>query len=413
MTIALLGSLLGLLGPGPGGIEPPLPTPLRLEHVLRIAHERRAEIVAARARARAAGQRPAIVSALEDPMISPSLDHLPFRFHGADVSLQVEQRFPLSRVRGHRRRGAEAEAQRARAETDRLTLDVELEAASAFFMLQERRQMALILQAQGKLASLVVSAALARYSAGSGTQSDVLRSQIEVARLEGSLRAVAAEIRAGEAMLNTSLGRPAVLPVPALDAALGTPAPPGVDQARARALDRRPELRGGRAEIDRAQAEVAIMESMYLPMAMVRTGPAYTMAEGAGWMVMFGVSVPLWRDRLRAGVTEAEAMVEMSRADLLGMQRMVEGDVVAARELVVAARERLLALRNEVVPRAEQAIAPTLAGYSSGQLPLVSVLEAAQALWSAQTELVSAEVALGMAWARLHRALGPGEGARP
>ncbi|MEY4581369.1 MAG: hypothetical protein RL701_6072, partial [Pseudomonadota bacterium] len=37
-----------------------------------------------------------MVSALEDPMVSPSLDHLPFRLDGASVSLSVEQRFPLS-----------------------------------------------------------------------------------------------------------------------------------------------------------------------------------------------------------------------------------------------------------------------------------------------------------------------------
>jgi len=56
------------------------------------------------------------------------------------------------------------------------------------------------------------------------------------------------------------------------------------------------------------------------------------------------------------------------------------------------------------VPRAEQVIAPTLAAYSAGQVPLVSVVEAAQALWMAQTDLVMARAELGIAWARLRRA---------
>jgi outer membrane protein TolC len=143
---------------------------------------------------------------------------------------------------------------------------------------------------------------------------------------------------------------------------------------------------------------------MYTPMAMVQTGPAYTMTDGAGWMLMVGISVPLWRGKLRAGVGEARAMIDMATADLDAMRRMADGQARGARESVIAARTRYLALRDVVVPRAEQAIAPTLASYAAGQVPLVSVVEAAQVLWSTQRELVMARAALGIAWARLQRA---------
>lgn len=67
-----------------------LPSPLSLGDVIRLAGERRDEIQAARARIRAGEARPTIVSALEDPMISPSLDHLPFMVGGADVINQLQ-----------------------------------------------------------------------------------------------------------------------------------------------------------------------------------------------------------------------------------------------------------------------------------------------------------------------------------
>jgi outer membrane protein TolC len=181
--------------------------------------------------------------------------------------------------------------------------------------------------------------------------------------------------------------------------------PPGPD-AIASAASRRPELRAGRAEIESAEAEVRVMRSMYAPMAMIRTGPAYTMEAGSGWMVMIGLSIPLWRDKLRAGVDEARAMVEMANADLEAMRRMIDGQARGAREAVVAARVRYLALRDDVVPRAQQAIAPTLAAYSAGQVPLVSVVEASRVLWSSELELVMARAELGLAWARLRRATG-------
>jgi cobalt-zinc-cadmium efflux system outer membrane protein len=382
-----------------------LPNPLRLQDVTRFAREHRAEIGAARARARAARERPAIVSGLEDPMIFPSLDHVPFMLHGVNWSLTVEQRFPLSRVLGNRRRAAEADFDRARADAERARLDVELDAAGAFLMLEERRQMAQILQEQRALAQQFVSAAIGRYAAGAGAHADALRAEMEASRFDGAVRAIAAEVRGAELMLNTSLGRTVDAFIPPLGDSLTTAVPPSQEAVRSAALGQRPELRAGSAEIRKAEAEVTVMKSMYAPMAMVRTGAATTMADGAGWMLMVGVSVPIWRQRLSAGVAEANAMVDMARSDVRGMRTMIEGDALSSRERVIALRERFLALNNEVVPRAQQTIPPTLAGYASGQLPLVSVIDAAQALWNAQSELVSAQFELGLAWARLERAM--------
>jgi outer membrane protein TolC len=398
LVVVLTGLLLS-----PVRADVALPQPLRVQDVVALARARRSEIAAARARARAAAQRPAIVSALDDPSVSFSIDHLPFEGMGFDRSLTFQQSFPLSHVRRHRERGAEANARRELANADRVGLDVELDAAQAFWMLAEARATAEIATQQHALAEQLVQAATARYAANIGTQSDVLRAQIEVARLAAEQRAALAEVRAAEVMLNTSLARDANAPVPALDASVPDAALPSSD-AIARASRKRPELRAGRAEIEQAEAEVRVMRSMYAPMAMVQTGPAYTMTDGSGWMVMIGFTIPLWRGKLRAGVNEASAMVDMAKADLEAMQRMAEGQARGARENVLAARERYLALRDAVVPRAEQAIAPTLAAYSAGQVPLVSVVEAAQALWPAQRDLVMARAALGVAWARLRRA---------
>lgn len=120
----------------------PLPSPLGLADVIRIAGDRRDEIQAARARTRAGEARPDIVSTLPDPMISPSLDHLPYMLNGADWSVAIEQQFPLSGIRGHRRASSLADVDRLRAETSRTVLDVGIEAANAYLMLQERRRAA-------------------------------------------------------------------------------------------------------------------------------------------------------------------------------------------------------------------------------------------------------------------------------
>jgi outer membrane protein, heavy metal efflux system len=142
----------------------------------------------------------------------------------------------------------------------------------------------------------------------------------------------------------------------------------------------------------------------------VRTGPAYTMAEGKGWMAMVGVSLPIWRGKLRAGVAEAQAMRAMSAADLQAMTRMIEGEAAVAVSQLQAARDRQTSITTDVLPRARMAVDPAVAGYTAGQLPLVSVIEAVQALWLVQADLIAADTELGLAWARLGRAIGSYEG---
>ena len=407
--VLLLGAILVTSRPAVAQTEVALPSPLTLGHVIQIAGERRDEIQAAHARTRAGEARPAIVSALADPMISPSLDHLPFMLGGANVSVTLEQQFPLSGIRGHRRASALADVDRLRAEADRTTLDVRVQAANAFLMLQERRRTVALVAEQLTFARDVVTAANARYASGTAPQSDVLRAEVEVARLEAFARALTSEVRGAEAMLNTSLALDADLPVPPLvPVALAQPVPPW--SVIKSALTGRPELAVGRAEISRAEAEVQVMQDMFKPMATIRTGPAYTMTDGNGWMAMFGLSLPIWRGKLRAGVAEAQAMRAMSEADLRAMTRMIEGEAAVAVSQLQAARDRQTAISADVLPRARMAIDPAVAGYTAGRLPLVSVIEAVQALWLVQADLIAADTELGLAWARLGRAIGSYEG---
>jgi len=345
-------------------------------------------------------------------MFAPSLDHLPFMLGGADVSFTYEQQIPLSGIRGHRRASALADVDRLRAEGNRTSLDVGIQAANAFLMLQERRRIEALVIEQLAFARDVVAAADARYASGTAPQSDVLRAEVEVARLQAVSRSLVSEVRGAEAMLNTTLALDADGPVPTLAPLAFVQSPPSWPAIKA-ALTSRPELVAGRAEIVRAEAEVDVMRDMYRPMATIRTGPSYTMSDGSGWMAMVGVSLPIWRGKLHAGVAEAQAMRAMSEADLRAMTRMIEGDAAAAVNQLQAARDRQAALTADVLPRARMAIEPAVAGYSSGQLPLVSVIEAVQALWLVQADLIAADTELGLAWARLGRALGSYEAIVP
>ncbi|MCC7536785.1 MAG: TolC family protein [Deltaproteobacteria bacterium] len=384
---------------------PSLPDPLRPSDAARIAMARRAEVRASLRAVDAARERPRYVGALEDPEIAVSVDHLPVMLDGIEVSTTVEQRFPLSRLRGRRERFARAGLARSRSAVGVTRLTVALEAELAVIGVYEAREMRLVVTRQRELARQVTVAVTARYSAGMATQADVLRAETEVARLGAELDALAAEVAGMEAMLRAALALAPSVRIPPVVLDLPAAAAPPVGELRARAA-RRPEIAVARAELRAARAEIDVMRSMDAPMLMVRAGGAYTMTDGAGAMLMVGMSLPLWRGARRASVAEARAMASMAEAELAAMLRMSEGQAAEARAQLVSAQSRLRAQRVEIVPLATRTVEAMLGSYASGMMPLVGVFESLTMLWDTRERLVASEVAVATAWARLRRVTG-------
>lgn len=391
-------------------IKTALTSELSLSDAFQIARNARAELRVAAARLDAAHQGPIIAASLNDPIISPSIDHKPVDpMMRTDRSITIEQSFPLSHIRSHRRRAAEADVDKVQAEQRKLWLKIEVEVAQAYFMLNERRKLHAILLQQQELARQLTKLVAVRYGTGTATQSEVLRLEVEEARLRGRLALMSAELHSAEAMLNTALGRDPQSPLPSLQIpAILEHMSRSIEPAHAMqdALRQRAELRIAEAEKRRANAEIDVMKSMYAPMAMVKVGVANTMNAGRGYMLMVGVTVPIWFDRMKAGVREASAMARMAEADQEAMQRMIQGDVAAALEAMRGAREHYQILRSDLVPRVERTLHPAMAEYTSGKSPLTAVLEANKSLWMVQEELTMAETSLGLSWIRLRSALG-------
>lgn len=391
-----------------GALAQAQPTPtLTLAQVLLEARTHRQEVRAAKLRAEAAMQVPKVVGALPEPMLMGGLDHLPFSLMGVDYSLQLQQDFPLSGVRGHREQVALREAEALRAQIDVASLDVDAAAVRSFLMLAEAQRMTRVVADLKVLALQVLSAVRARIATAQGGLSEAVRAEVEVARLQGELEALEREVFGAWTMTEAAMGHASVsAPVPLADLQTPAEAPAEISALLAAATARRPELAQLRALREAARANVQVMQSMYAPMAFVRVGAANTMSGGAGAMLMVGVTVPLWREKLAAGVDEAGAMGAMAEAELAAMQTMVSGDVGARREKVLAARARFQAARDRIVPLSRQAVELALDAYLTGQQPLVSVLDAVRAQGEVQMDLARAEVQLAAAWIELGRATG-------
>jgi outer membrane protein TolC len=283
---------------------------------------------------------------------------------------------------------------------------VEYQALVAYLMVVEAKKTIAVVDEQTALAKQVVAITQARLAATEPAGADVLRAQLDVVRMEGERTALDADLKSVASMLEASLGRPVTGTVPECELTLPAADPPAQDELVKKAVDKRPELAAMKASVAKASAGIDVMKSMYAPMAFVRAGGAVTMADGPGFMLMVGVSMPVWREKLGAGVAEAKSMSTMADADVSAMSKMIEGEVGAARQAVIAARTRLSTVRDKVLPLSKSVLSLTIATYAAGQMPLVSVLDAEKAVRDARMEEVIAEVKAAAAWARLGRAVG-------
>jgi outer membrane protein TolC len=386
-----------------------LPSPLTPDAVVAYAAAHRPEIDAAKAKAKAAAAAPKVVSGLPDPMIMGSIDHFPFTMlgeKGINWSVMIQQDFPLSGELGAKRRAAEADALGANAETFRAQLDVETQALDAFVMRAEVDRMTALVEEQIAFAKDVLVATEARLAVAEAQAADVVRAQTDVVLFEGERKALEGERIGADAMLDASLGRPADAAVPSPALTVPTNAPSPTPQLVALALEHRPELASMRANVASAEAKVDVMDSMYTPMAFVRIGTARTMEMGQGGMLMVGLTIPLWREKLDSGVDEAKSMLVMAEDDVSAMKNMIQGDVGSARGMVIAARARYASVHDEVVPLARKTVTLMLASYAGGQSSLVAVLDAVRALREARMQEIVAEIELARAWIRLGRAVG-------
>lgn len=389
----------------PAALAQELPTPLDSRSVVRLAKERRGEVIAAHARAVAAFQGPRIVSALEDPTLSVNANHIPFDLHGVDWSATLQQEFPLSGVRADRGRAARAEAERMETDTHRVALDVELEAEEAFFMLAERRETAPVLDDQIAITEQLLVITRAHYASGQGIEADVLRLDNEAARFRSDRHALDSEIRAAEATLNAAMARDPTATIPALAWNDDLAEPGSLAELVAHAVATRPELGGVRAERRRAAAELDVAKSLYWPNAYVMVGFHNMLGEGPGLMTSFGLSLPIWGNR-PAGVSQARATISAATAELSAMELVIRGKIASARETVLAERTRLLAIQKDILPRQKQIVTSSMGSLGAGQGLLVAVFDASRDLRDVRMQELAARERLSVAWARLKREVG-------
>jgi cobalt-zinc-cadmium efflux system outer membrane protein len=349
------------------------------------------EIDAARAALEAARRRVDPSRTLPDPMASltyqndgraPSLGTAEGSFAGVMLSQPLP--WPGKLALSGKAAASEAREMEVGA-LDRTALTVEARVRTAWYDLLLARALDRLVEERRGTARQIESTTRERYAAGLAVQQDVLRAQVELARIDELKASQRAAIAGRLAEINRLLGRPQ-------DQALETPADlPGIAAIPpaagivAGALARSPEAAAARQGIETGRLRAEMAKKNFRPDFVVTAGSMYrgNFEMGPMWQAGVAVSLPLWINRRQENqLAEAKARVaeQTARTDVIG------------RELELRTRERIAQLeaanevaalyQDKIVPLDELSYESALASYQAGKVPFITVFDAVNALYA-------------------------------
>jgi outer membrane protein, heavy metal efflux system len=346
--------------------------------------------------------------ALNDPVISDSYQFYrnPNVFSGH--AIMVTQTIALWGKRSLRREVALADldAMRGRERATRDALDERIKVAFAQYYVASRALA--VNQEVITLARALRATAEARYGAGQGEQSAIIKAlgeetaaEIEATRLNGE-RAVARE------MLNALLARPAsaplaeplrLRPVPARDLAIASL----VERARSSS----PMVAASGAEVNAAQVRRALAEKAWYPDLTVGAGPlVQTNNRPPGVAATIGLNIPLpWGKEAseeQAATAQLGAAQQRYDAALLDIQSAI----AEARERLKAARQADALVSRKALPEARAVLKSVTADYAQGRGELAIALEAQHRVHSLELKLLQLQLDEQSALAAIERLIG-------
>ncbi|MCH7566002.1 MAG: TolC family protein, partial [Gemmatimonadetes bacterium] len=338
-----------------------------------------------------------------------TVTHEPLSRSGQDYSetyVTLSQRFELPSERGARAavasRAEEAAEARARADSARLGFAVKhafVEAATAAERLAVTERITEVFR-QGARSAVV------REAEGDISVYDLRRLQVERVRYENELAdarlAVSAARRSLAILILPEAGVAEVAPRDPLGV---LPPEPTLDGVLESVISRRQEVAAARAEVEAARAGVRLARAERIP-DITAIGGAKRQSDGFRGLFL-GLSIPLSLFDRGAGTVEAtEAQVRSAEERLLITSRQVEDDLRRAIESYRSLRIRHEFLGEDLLDEEPDLLQIAQVAYDAGEMDLVELLDAAEALWGARTAQSRLKADLWTAFYDLERAAG-------
>ncbi len=369
---------------------------------------------AARSRASSKETRVTQAGAWEDPQVgvefyaTPITSANPFK-DGMETDYFIQQMIPLFGKKGLMNDAASAGARMAGESARAAERNLRTEVKKTYAMLLSVQLRAGVNTENQRLLGQIIESTRAKYSVGLVTQGDVLKTQVELAKLQNERSGLEQELTNATAMMNALRGLPASTPIGRVADEPLVKATETVEALTRTALENRPELRGMNYELDMNKAELAASQRERLPDLMVR-GMYKQMVEGKDmWAAMFSINLPFapWSSGKYSGkIEENELATRAAGQSLADMKNMVQAEVRDAWAKTASKWEQIERFRNTILPQTEQSLRAALASYETNRTDFLSLLDSFRMLQMLKMEYFMLVGEYHASTALLERAVG-------
>jgi len=409
-STAVIGIVLATAAPAQSA------APLSLAQLFARVDSASPRLVSARAMTRAAEARVPSTGRPPDPMLQlnimnrslPGLEPMPVL---GMTQLQLTQTLPVAGQLGLAKESATALAGASGARAVEARREARARAAMLFYELYATIETLRIARESRDLLRDLGKTAETMYGVGRGRQADVLRAQVEIARMEEeivrmqTMRTVLAarldgEVDSAIAGATTAIARP-VFPaaMPALDSLLAI-----AGAGRGMLLAARSDTAAAAASQRLAQR--AIWPDLEVGVQFGWQGDGMGGTDYMGGL-MIGASVPIFAGSRQLRMRdEAGAMRAAADAELRSVAAETRAMVTTRYAEVLRARRLDALYRTTVLPQAEAALAAALAAYRTGGVDFMTLVEDQMTLNRYRQELFTLEAEQGTALAELEMLTG-------
>jgi outer membrane protein TolC len=383
--VFLAAFVLTVAGPV-AGQAPDAVERLELAEVYRLARERSPRLAAAAALADARATLVPSAGLPPDPFFRIGAMNLSLPDLDADMetsmlpSLELMQMVPFPGKLGLSERIAEKTSAIARSDADETWWEVRTDVAMAFYELYAADRQLEVMRKTLRLTEDFEQVARAMYGAGTGRQSDVLRANVEIARMEAEIARMEAMREVAAARLNGVLDRPAETAVPSPTLPELPASVPPRDTLRAWAEETRPMLAGAKTGVERARAGRDLARRELWPDFTVGLGYGQRdLGMGTERMAsaMVGFTIPIFAPSRQLKMRdEAAAMERMAEAELTDVRAQVGARIGGLLADLERARTLIRLYRSRVLPQAEANVESSFSSYRVGSVDFMTLVDA-------------------------------------
>lgn len=380
------------------------------ESLIEAVLQRNPSLEAARHALTAASEREIQAGALDDPMLMVAV--APLSIGGSErfgARVEARQRLPFAGKRRARTDLARSMTAVGRHELDSLRRELALAASLLYddYYLVERSLE--ITRDHIRLLEDMKASAEAQYIVGRAAQQDPLQAEVELTHLMHQEVSLEGDRREIVSRLNQLLRRRPgeELPPPPPDLKIEAIRIPEREHLQALAMEQRPELAGAAARLqaERAEAELARLD-FYPDLELMASYDSMWMSTEHQVMAGVGVNLPVWREKRRAAVREAEAETARALSEIARIEDEIAGEVERAWIDVTEMHHILELYSDRLLPAARDQVEAAHSGFTSSRNSFVAVVEAERNLRTVELRYQEAVTTLIGSVARLERAAG-------